>query len=235
MSKPAVVSREEWLDARKAHLAREKELTRLRDAVSEERRALPWVKVDADYRFQGASGEQSLDDLFEGRSQLIVYHFMFDPSWEAGCKSCSYLADHFNPAIVHLNQKNITMLAVSRAPLATLDAYKARMGWSFRWVSSQGSTFNYDFGVSFTEEEKRTGRINYNFTTSNFFSSEAPGISAFIKDENGDIFHTYSSYSRGLDRFITAYTLMDISPRGRDEPAEGYTMGWLRRRDEYEG
>ncbi len=229
-----VVSREEWLAARKEHLAKEKEFTRLRDELNRDRRSLPWVKVTKDYRFTGPGGEESLADLFEGRSQLIVYHFMFDPEWEEGCKSCSFVSDHFDHAVDHINQRDVTLVAVSRAPQAKLQAFKQRLGWNFEWLSSQDSDFNFDFHVSFSPAEKEKGEIYYNFGKGRYFSSEAPGISVFFKDDNGDIYHTYSSYARGLDMFIGAYHLLDIVPKGRDEDDLPYTMAWVKLRDLYE-
>ena len=235
MKKQQIVSREAWLEARKAHLAREKELTRLRDQLSEERRELPWVKIDKEYRFEGPDGEVSLAELFENKSQLIVYHFMFDPEWDEGCKSCSFLADHYDPAIVHLNQRDVSMVTISRAPLAKLEAYRKRMDWNFKWLSSVGSDFNQDYHVSFSADEQEQGQVYYNFKNGPYFSSEGPGISVFYKDEHGDIYHTYSGYARGLDMFIGAYHLLDIVPKGRDEANLSYTMEWLQRHDQYAG
>lgn len=229
-----VVSHDEWVEARKALLAKEKELTRLRDRISRERRELPWERVETDYAFDGPAGVTRLSDLFEGRSQLIVYHFMYGPDWDAGCPSCSYLADHFNPAIVHLNHRDITMVAVSRAPIEVLEAYRKRMGWGFPWVSSQHNDFNRDYGVSFTEEEIQGGEAYYNYARQGFPSTEAPGASVFFRDEEGAVYHTYSVYQRGLDMFITAYHYMDLVPKGRDEDDLAFTMEWLRRHDEYD-
>lgn len=229
-----VVSNERWIEARKALLAKEKEFTRMRDAISEERRKLPWERVDKEYVFDGPGGKETLADLFDGRSQLLVYHFMYGPDWTEGCKSCSFLADHFNPAIPHLRQRDVTMVAVSRAPLEILEAFKKRMGWSFKWVSSLGNDFNRDYQVSFTEEELEKGDVYYNYARQGFPSTEAPGVSVFYKDENGEVFHTYSSYQRGLDMFITAYHYLDLVPKGRDEGGLSYTMEWLRLHDEYD-
>jgi predicted dithiol-disulfide oxidoreductase (DUF899 family) len=229
-----IVTREDWIAARKALLAQEKEFTRARDALSETRRQLPWVKVDKDYVFEGPGGKESLADLFERRSQLIVYHFMFGPDWEEGCPSCSYLADHFDGAIVHLNHRDVSMVVASRAPLDKLEAYKARMGWRFKWVSSLGSDFNSDHHVSFTDEEMAGGEVYYNYRMGQFPMEEAPGISVFRRHENGDIFHTYSAYARGLDMLIGAYNLLDLVPKGRDEAGLSFTMEWLRRHDQYE-
>ena len=229
-----VVSREEWIEARKQHLEKEKELTRLRDQLSAERRELPWVKVEKEYLFESQDGKQSFADLFAGKSQLIVYHFMFGPDWEEGCPSCSFWADNFNNIVIHLAHRDITLLAVSRAPLDKLEAYKKRMGWDFKWVSSLNSDFNYDYHVSFTPAEMEKGEVYYNYRQTSFPSSEAHGISAFFKDENGDIFHTYSCYSRGLDMMNVAYHYMDLAPRGRDEDGLPYSMTWLRRHDQYD-
>ena len=228
-----VVSREEWLVARKKHLAKEKEFTRLRDQLSQERRALPWVKVEKEYVFDGPNGKQTLADLFEGRSQLIIYHFMYGPDWEEGCTSCSFWADNFNEVVIHLNHRDINLVAVSRARLETLAAYKRRMGWSFKWVSSYGSDFNYDYRVSFTSDETEKGEMFYNFRIGKFTSEELPGISVFYKNEQGDVFHTYSCYARGLDMLNGAYHYIDLVPKGRDEDALPYSMAWLRRHDQY--
>lgn len=229
-----VVSHDDWVKARKALLVKEKEFTRQRDEITRERRRLPWEKVEKSYVFDGPDGEQTLAELFAGRSQLIVYHFMYGPGWEEGCKSCSFLADHFEPAIVHLNQRDVSMVAVSKAPLAELDAFKARMGWKFKWVSSFDNDFNVDFGVTFTQKEIDENNTYYNYKYQSFPSTEAPGTSVFYKDQNNDIFHTYSVYQRGLDMFITAYHYLDITPKGRDEDHLSYTMEWLRLHDAYE-
>ncbi|WP_137132014.1 thioredoxin family protein [Rhizobium sp. FY34] len=231
--KHAVVSKEEWLEARKALLAREKEMTRLRDAINRERLDLPWVKVEADYRFQTPFGERRLADLFEGRSQLIVYHFMFGPDWDAGCTGCSFLADHLDGTLPHLNHHDVTLTCVSRAPLDKIEAYKRRMGWRFPWVSSFGSSFNLDFGVSFRPEELASGSVFYNFrdTPSAKAHDELPGQSAFYKDETGQIFHTYSSYARGGEEMLATMMILDIAPLGRNESE---TMNFIKRHDEYE-
>lgn len=230
-----VVSREEWLVARKQHLAREKEFTRLRDQLSRERRELPWVRVDKTYVFDGPVGRETLRDLFEGRSQLIVQHFMFDPSWDEGCKSCSFWVDNFNDIIVHLNHRDVTMVLVSKAPLATLQAYRKRMGWTIKWVSSFDTDFNRDYQVSFTDEERAQQRAFYNYAMGSFSAPEAPGMSVFYKDEQGAVFHTYSCYARGLDMLNSAYHLLDLVPKGRDENGLSYSMAWLRHHDRYEG
>ena len=228
-----VVSRREWLAARTALLAKEKAFTRERDQLSEARRALPWVRIDKDYVFDGRTGKVRLADLFGPHSQLIVYHFMFGPDWEAGCKSCSFWADNFNSIIIHLNQRDVAMVAISRAPLARLEAFKRRMGWSFEWVSSHGNDFNRDFAVSFTADELHQEANNYNFGTRHFGGEEAPGLSVFAKDADGQVFHTYSCYARGLDMLNGAYHHLDLVPKGRDEKALSYSMEWVRLRDEY--
>jgi len=229
-----IVSQAEWLTARKALLAREKEFSKARDQLSAARRALPWVKVDKTYVFDGPNGKQTLPELFDGKSQLLVYHFMLGPGWVQGCPSCSFLADHFDGAVAHLAQRDVTLVVVSRAPLAEIDAYKKRMGWRFKWVSSYGSDFNRDYHVSFSKDEM-AGEVEYNYAMGKFPSEEAPGISAFIKDEAGGVFHTYSSYARGLDILLGTYHFLDMAPKGRDEDALPWTMAWVRRHDEYEG
>ncbi|HVO47820.1 MAG TPA: thioredoxin family protein [Steroidobacteraceae bacterium] len=228
-----VVSKEEWLAARRKHLEQEKEFTRMRDRLSEARRALPWVKVEKEYVFDTPSGAQTLSGLFGGRSQLIVYHFMFGPEWAEGCPSCSFWADNFNGIDVHLRHRDIELVAISRARLARLEAYRKRMGWQFKWVSSYGNDFNQDYQVSFTPEEMEQGEVFYNFERRRFPSEEAPGISVFSKNERGEVFHTYSCYARGLDMLNGAYHYMDLAPKGRDETGLPYTMAWLRRHDQY--
>jgi predicted dithiol-disulfide oxidoreductase (DUF899 family) len=229
-----VVSREEWIEARKAHMAREKEFTRARDLLAEERRALPWVKVDKDYAFDGPNGKVRLADLFKGRPQLVVQHFMFAPDWDAGCKSCSFWADGFERMIPHLAARDTTLVAVSRATLAKLEAFKQRMGWTFDWYSSEGGDFNYDFAVSFTPEEIKAGHVRYNFGTSGFGIEDAPGISVFFRDEQGNIFNTYSCFARGLDMMNAAYHYLDLTPLGRHEQGLPYPMDWVRLRDQYQ-
>lgn len=233
MNNHQIVSRQEWLAARKELLAGEKQLTRLRDHLNQQRRNLPWVRVDKDYAFTGPLGEVSLAGMFAGRSQLIVYHFMFGPDWQEGCPSCSFWADNFDGIGVHLRQRDINMVAVSRAPLAQLEAYKKRMGWSFPWLSSLGNEFNFDYHVSFTEQQLACGEVLYNYEGRHFPQSEAPGVSVFCKDEDGAIFHTYSCYARGLDMLNGAYHYMDLAPKGRDEAELSYSMAWVRRHDEY--
>ncbi|MEW5976669.1 MAG: thioredoxin family protein [Acidobacteriota bacterium] len=234
MQEHRVVSKEEWLMARKEHLAKEKEFTRLRDQLSAERRQLPWVRVEKEYLFHTPDGNESLRDLFEGQSQLIVYHFMYGPEWTEGCPSCSFWADNFNGIVIHLKHRDISLVAVSRAPLDKLEAYKRRMGWSFKWVSSLGSDFNRDFHVTFTADEMNKGEMFYNFRVGRFPREEAPGISVFYRDRQGDVFHTYSCYARGLDMLNGAYHYMDLVPKGRDEDELPYSMAWLRRHDQYQ-
>jgi len=224
-------SKDEWLAARKRLLAREKELTRLRDKVSAERRALPWLKVEKTYLFDTPAGRKSLAELFDGRSQLAIYHFMFAPEWEEGCKSCSFWADSFDRIPIHLAHRDVTFLAVSRAPLETLQAYARRLGWSFPWVSSAPSEFNYDFNVSFRPEELEKRAGVYNYRPIQDLESDLPGISVFTKDGTGAVFHTYSTYARGIDAMNAAYQWLDLVPKGRDE---GAGLDWVRRRDQYD-
>jgi predicted dithiol-disulfide oxidoreductase (DUF899 family) len=232
MAKHKIVSRKAWLAARKALLAKEKKFTKLRDQLSRQRRALPWVKVDKDYVFDGSNGKETLSDLFDGRSQLIVYHFMFAPDWDAGCKHCSFWADNFDRIIVHLNHRDVTMIAASRAPYSKLAAYQKRMGWNFKWVSSGGTDFNYDYHVSFTPEEEARGKAFFNYTVQDPDSSDREGASVFYKDAQGNIFHTYSTYARGIDMVNAAYHYLDLVPKGRDEGTQG--PSWLRRHNEYD-
>src|SRR5215470_4255940 len=234
MESHRVVARDEWTEARKQLLAKEKEFTRLRDQLSQERRDLPWERVEKSYVFDGPDGKQSLADLFEGRSQLIVYHFMFGPDWEAGCKSCSFWADNFNDIIVHLNQRDVTMIAVSRAPLQRIESFRKRMGWRFKWVSSLGSDFNHDYQVSITPEEQARGEIYYNYAWQPSTMSERPGISVFYKNADRSLVHTYSCYERGIDMMNAAYHYLDLVPRGRDEANERpYPQAWVRHHDNY--
>lgn len=227
----AVVSRDDWLSARRDLLRAEKEVTRLRDEVSQKRLALPWVRVDKEYVFDTLEGSRTLAELFDGRSQLMMQHFMFAPGWKEGCPSCSYMADHTDGMNLHLANHDVTVVAVSRAPLAEIERYRRRMGWHFRWVSSNGSSFNYDFRVSFTPEEVASGHIDYNFGQWDETGDEWPGISAFYKDEAGDVFHTYSTFGRGVEVMMGTYAMLDLMPKGRNE-AEG--MDWIRRHDRYE-
>ena len=229
-----IVSRAEWLAARKALLAKEKELTRLRDDLSRQRRELPWVKIEKHYAFQGPDGQETLADLFDGRSQLIIYHFMFGPGWQEGCVGCSFLADHFDGPLLHLSHHDVSFAAVSRAPLAEIEPFKQRMGWNFKWVSSNGSDFNYDYHVSFPKEELSRGKVYYNFEMQDVPSEEISGISVFHKDERGDVFHTYSSYARGGDHLIGAYNFLDLTPKGRNETGPRHDLtDWVRHHDRY--
>ena len=234
MTTHPTVSRDEWLAARQALLAKEKEFTKQRDAISAARRALPWVKVETDYVFDGPDGKETLADLFDGRGQLIVYHFMLGPGWEQGCPSCSFLADHFDGAVVHLAHRDATLVVVSRAPLAEIQKFQKRMGWTFKWVSSNGTDFNRDYHVSFTEDEMAKGEVVYNYQKSEFPSEEAPGVSYFARDESGDVFHTYSAYARGLDMLLGTYNFLDMAPKGRDEDDLPFTMSWVRHHDRYD-
>ncbi|MFI5279599.1 MAG: DUF899 domain-containing protein [Gemmatimonadales bacterium] len=227
-----VVSRKQWLAARKRLLAKEKAFTKQRDALNRQRRALPWVKVDKDYTFDGPGGPVTLAELFDGRSQLIVYHFMFTPTWDDGCKHCSFWADNFNPVIVHINHRGAAFAAISRAPLAKLERFKARMGWSFRWVSSHGNDFNADYHVSFTPEEVESGEPLYNVGTMAPGMADREGVSVFYRDARGRVFHTYSTFARGIDLLNTAYNYIDLLPKGRDE-ADG-PQRWVRYHDRYE-
>jgi predicted dithiol-disulfide oxidoreductase (DUF899 family) len=230
---PRLVSRSEWLVARTALLAREKQLTHAREALAAERRALPWVRVDSPYVFECEGGKKTLAELFGPRGQLLVYHFMFPASWEAGCKSCSFWADGYDGMRPHLAARDVTLVAVSKAPLAKLVAFRKRMGWSFPWVSSAENSFNRDFGVTITPDEIASRARVYNFGTQPFGVEEAPGISVFAKDPRGDVCHTYSCYARGLDWLNPAYQLLDLVPKGRDEIGLPHPMAWVRLHDEY--
>ncbi len=235
MSRHATASREEWLAARRKLLAREKELTRLQDAIAAERRALPWVRVDKYYTFDTPQGPRAFGQLFENKRQLIVYHFMFSPDWEQGCPACSFICDHIDGANLHLKHRDVRFIAVARAPLAKLTAYARRMGWRFPFISSRGSDFNFDFGVSFTAEQLATGRVPYNYAMiDNTSMEDMHGTSVFIKDDDGTIYHTYSCYGRGDERHMGAYGLLDLTPKGRDETGRGNMGDWLKRHDEYE-
>jgi predicted dithiol-disulfide oxidoreductase (DUF899 family) len=233
MTHHQVVTPDQWAEARKQLLAKEKEFTKLRDQLSQARRDLPWTRVTKRYEFDGPGGRETLADLFEGRSQLIVYHFMFAPEWEVGCKSCSFWADNFNGIVPHLNQRDATFVAISRAPLPKLQAFAKRLGWSFKWLSSFGSDFNYDYNVSFAPEDLADGRAVYNYAANRMNMSDMPGISVFFKDADGNVFHTYSTYGRGLDMMNTAYHYLDLLPKGRDEADLPHTMSWVRLRDQY--
>jgi len=231
--RPKIVSRDEWLTARKKLLAKEKQLTRQRDALGAERRELPWVRVEKNYVFEGPRGKETLADLFEGRSQLVVYHFMFAPDWEEGCRSCSFWADGFNAIGVHVNHRDVTMVAISRAPIEKLEAFKRRMGWNFKWLSSGNNDFNYDYQVSFTPEALEN-EVEYNYAKQKTDTSDLPGVSVFYQDSEGNIFHTYSAYSRGIDILNPAYNYLDLVPKGRDEAELEWPMAWLRYHDRYE-
>jgi len=234
MTTHEVVSKGEWVEARKRLLAKEKEFTRVRDQLSAERRALPWMRIDKDYTFDGPNGRETLAQLFGDRSQLVVYHFMFAPEWKVGCKSCSFWADNFNGITAHLRQRDVSFAAISRAPLAKLQDFAKRLGWTFKWVSSQGTDFNYDFEVSFRPEALARGDATYNFGKLRNANSDMPGISVFAKDESGAVFRTYSTYGRGLDMMNTAYQYLDLVPNGRDEDGLPYTMAWVKLRDLYD-
>ncbi|HZT52178.1 MAG TPA: thioredoxin family protein [Stellaceae bacterium] len=235
MNGHVVASHAEWLAARKELLAKEKEFTRLRDELSRARRALPWERVEKPYAFDAPDGRKTLGDLFAGRSQLAVYHFMFDPEWSEGCKSCSFWADNFNPNVVHLAQRDVSMVSVSRAPLPQIEAFKRRMGWSFPWVSSAPSDFNRDYHVSFTKAEAESGEAEYNYRRQRFSGTERPGFSIFFRDSAGAVFHTYSCYARGLDMMNAGYQILDLVPKGRDEEGLPYPQAWVRWHDRYAG
>jgi predicted dithiol-disulfide oxidoreductase (DUF899 family) len=235
MEQHKVVSRSEWVEARKQFLGKEKEFTKLRDQLSQQRRDLPWERVDKEYVFEGPNGKETLAQLFDGRSQLIVYHFMFGPDWEKGCPSCSFWADNFNGIIVHLNQRDVTMLAISKAPFANIEAFKKRMGWRFKWLSSLDSSFNHDYHVSFTPEDVVNGEIYSNYAWRKTFSSELPGISVFYRDRSDNVFHTYSCYQRGLDMMNAAYHYLDLVPNGRNEADQRpHPQAWVRYHDSYD-
>jgi predicted dithiol-disulfide oxidoreductase (DUF899 family) len=232
-----VVPRSQWLAARQALLLREKELSRQQDRIAAERRALPWVRVDTPYQFDTTAGPRTLAQLFDGRRQLLVQHFMFGPGWEQGCPSCSYMADHIDGMNVHLANRDITLVVVSRAPLDQIERFRQRMGWRFHWVSSLGSDFNHDYGVSFSTDQVARGEVPYNYTVQRFPAEEAPGISVFYQEpgEGAEVFHTYSTYGRGVEVMMGTYPLVDLTPVGRNEPNPEYTMDWVRHHDRYEG
>jgi predicted dithiol-disulfide oxidoreductase (DUF899 family) len=231
----STVSREEWVASRKQLLTKEKELTKLQDEVSRQRREMPWVRVQNEYVFDTSNGKKLLAELFDGRSQLVVYHFMLAPGRKAGCVGCSFFADHVDGANLHLAHHDVTFVAVSRAPLAELEAYKRRMGWRFNWVSSCGSDFNYDFHVSFNKDDISRGKVYYNFEMTEASTEDLPGISVFFKDATGAVFHTYSAYGRGDERGLGTYMFLDLTPKGRDENGPNYNlMDWVRRHDEYD-
>jgi len=227
-----IVSNDEWLAARLDLLEDEKAFQKARDELARKRRDLPWRKIDTDYVFDGEDGQTSLSDLFGDMSQLLVYHFMFHPEWDAGCKSCSFWADSYNGSITHLKARDVALVAVSRAPLDLLLSYRDRMGWNFPWVSSATNAFNFDFGVSFSPRQIESGQANYNYKEGNAKIEELPGISVFVRDGE-DIYHTYSTYARGLDPYNTSYQLLDIVPKGRDEDDQPYRQDWVKRHDEY--
>jgi len=232
-----VVSKDEWLKARRAHLAAEKEFTRQRDELSRQRRELPWERVEKNYVFAGPNGPETLADLFASRSQLIVYHFMFGPNWEEGCRSCSFLADHFDATQIHLAHRDVTLAVVSQAPMPRIQAFQDRMGWRFPWVSAFPNSFQHDYGVHFTKEELAS-EVDYNYSkipSGHFGLEEAPGLSVFYKDEAGEIFHTYSTYARGLDSLVGTYQFLDLAPKGRDEDWLAFSMAWVRHHDKYVG
>jgi predicted dithiol-disulfide oxidoreductase (DUF899 family) len=232
--KPTVVSPAKWLTARRRLLRHEKKFSRLRTQLSAQRRALPWVKVEPPYVFTTPEGKRTLAQLFAGRSQLIVYHFMLGPGWEEGCRGCSFVSDHFDGALAHLGARDVAFTAVSIAPLKEISAFKKRMGWRFPWVSSAGTTFNHDYGVTFTPEEIARGKVNYNYALREISLEELPGLSVFARDAAGAIYHTYSTYSRGLEQLIGTYTLLDLVPKGRDEDALEHNMSWVRLHDRYD-
>jgi predicted dithiol-disulfide oxidoreductase (DUF899 family) len=234
VTSPRVVSRAEWLAARQKHLEHEKEFTKQRDALSRERRALPWVRVEQNYVFAGPDGQRNLGDLFEGRSQLIVYHFMFGPGWDEGCRGCSFVADHFNGFLMHLRARDVAFAAISRAPLAEFQPFQRRMGWTFPWLSSSANDFNRDFQVSWSPEEIAAGKVPYNYALREVPMEEMPGLSVFARNEKGEIFHTYSTYSRGLDLLLGTYNFLDLVPKGRDEDQLEHAMSWVRHHDRYE-
>lgn len=229
-----IVTRDRWVAERKALLAREKEMSRLSDQLARDRQKLPWVLVDKPYVFDTPTGKRTLADLFEGRRQLIVQHFMLAPGWEEGCVGCSFMADHVDGALPHLAARDLSFVAISRAPLAEIERFRQRMGWQFPWVSSNGCDFNFDFHVSFTDEERQRGEVFYNYGMTAFPHEEAPGVSAFYRDERGQVFHTYSTYGRGVELMMGAYDLIDIAPKGRDEAGLAHGMDWIRHHDRYE-
>lgn len=234
LNQSKIVSQNEWLTARKELLAKEKEHTRQGDDLSQQRRELPWVRVEKNYLFDTPEGKRSLAGLFAGRSQLIVYHFMLGPGWEAGCPSCSYIMDHVDGLMVHLNARDVTLMAISRAPLPQIQTFKQRMGWQFPWASSNGNSFNFDYQVSFTQDELASGEVCYNFAKMPAPPvEEFPGLSVFAKDDRGDVFHTYSTYARGLDVLLGTYNFLDLTPKGRDEDGLAFSMAWVRHHDRY--
>ncbi len=228
------MSHQQWLAAREALLAKEKAFARLRDELSRERRALPWERVDRTYVFEGPGGRETLADLFEQHSQLVVYHFMFQPDSDEGCKHCSFWADNFNPIVVHLNHRDVSFVAISRAPLPKLEQFKRRMGWGFKWVSSAENDFNYDFHVSFRPEQIRAGEVVYNYARTDMDFTDREGVSVFYRDDAGVVYHTYSTYARGIDLLNTAYNYLDLVPKGRDEEGLEFTQSWVQYHDRYQ-
>jgi predicted dithiol-disulfide oxidoreductase (DUF899 family) len=231
---PTIVDQDAWLDARLAHLAEEKEFTRQRDELSRRRRELPWVEVDASYRFESADGVRTLAELFDGHSQLLVYHFMLGPGWDEGCPSCSFWADNYDGTDMHLAARDTELVAVSRAPIDEIERYRSRMGWTFAWYSSSANTFNYDLGVSFTADDIAAGSARYNFGTQPAFAEELPGLSVFNRTDDGRVYLSYQTFSRGLDMLNTTYHMLDLTPKGRDEDDLDFSMAWLRRHDTYD-
>ncbi len=234
IGKHRVVSHKAWIEARRKFLAKEKKFTRLRDELARQRRALPWERVDKEYVFDGPKGRETLPELFNGRSQLVVYHFMFAPDWDEGCKHCSFWADNFNGLGIHLNHRDVSFVAISRAPLEKLEAFKKRMGWSFKWVSSGQNDFNYDYQASFTPQEVESGAAFYNYSKLDVGVSDREGVSVFYRDPSGAVFHTYSSYARGIDMLNIAYHYLDLAPKGRDEDGLEFTQSWVRYHDKYD-
>ncbi len=234
MEQHRIVSRDEWLAAHAAHLVKEKQLTRARDALFAERRALPWTRVEKDYVFDTEEGMKTLGELFDGRSQLVVKHFMFGPDWDQGCVGCSFESDHFDGTLAHLNHHDVTLVAIARAPLPKILTYKKRMGWRFPFVSSHGSDFNYDFHVAFTPEQLAEGPVFYNFGPSTSETEESSGLSAFFRDENGDVFHTFSAFGRGAEELLGTYVLLDLTAKGRNEQGPNFNLtDWVRHHDRY--
>ena len=228
-----IVDNEQWLAARRELLAEEKALQKARDELARKRREMPWRKIDETYEFEGEDGRQSLAELFGEHSQLLLYHFMYHPDWDEGCKSCSFWADQYDATIPHLKARDVALACISRGPLQKLLAYRKRMGWSFPWYSSAGSSFNFDFGVSFTPEQIDSRDASYNYRDGGWLGPEMPGLSAFVKDDAGNIYHTYSTFSRGLDPLNATYQMLDLVAKGRDEDELEFSMGWLKRHDEY--
>lgn len=234
MNQPEIVDRKTWLDRRRHLLQREKAFTRERDELTRQRQQLPWVRIDKDYQFDGPDGCKSLAELFDDRRQLVVYHFMFGPDWDAGCPSCSFWADNFDGIDIHLAQRDIRFIAISKAPWASISAFRQRMDWRFTWLSSQQSDFNFDFQVSFDAADSEGKQVDYNYGKIDYFMDELPGVSVFARDESGTVFHTYSTYARGLDLLNGAYNYIDLTPLGRNEIGDDANQGWVRRHDEYD-